>query len=382
MNARHTTLQDLRAALDEIATRLTDLLETLPLRDRKVFQPAMVPGTSPALARAPRPFVLARRFAVVAALAAAALAGAAHAGDRDVTSAFPDVWADGNLVDVQIRVDGEAAPLYFAPRGDQRHYFEAFAGRNYAVVLRNNTARRIGVLLTVDGLNVVNGEITRQSPGEPMYVLGPWESATIRGWRTSLDEVRRFVFVDERRSYAERTGQANGDMGWIRVLAFREQPRVKLWSWNGPGVYGSKRAQGGDDAQGDRAKAAPEGANGSLLGDAPPTTAPRGESAQPKANEAPAPTAQRMDSRQEQLMADRDSKDAVGSFPGTGWGDRRTDRVQYVDFTPERTATDQIVFRYEYARGLAALGIHTGGRDRLRDRDGGGLVGFARAPRW
>src|SRR5206468_9411251 len=104
-----------------------------------------------------------------------------------------------------------------------RHYFQAFKGRNYSIVLTNNTGRRIGVEIAVDGLNVVNGEQTNLSHNEPMYVLDPYEHATIRGWRTSLDEVRRFVFVDEERSYAERTGQANSDMGWIRVLAFREQ---------------------------------------------------------------------------------------------------------------------------------------------------------------
>ena len=31
---------------------------------------------------------------------------------------------------------------YLSPNGDLRHYVEAFAGRNYAIVLRNNTARR------------------------------------------------------------------------------------------------------------------------------------------------------------------------------------------------------------------------------------------------
>ncbi|HUK63667.1 MAG TPA: hypothetical protein VLV15_10040, partial [Dongiaceae bacterium] len=134
-----------------------------------------------------------------------------------------ETWADGRLVDVQLRVDGEASPLCVGPGHDDRRYFQAFAGRNYSIVLRNNTGRRVAVLLAVDGLNAVNGEISSLRPSEDMYVLGAYEQATIRGWRTSLDEVRRFVFVDERKSYAQRTGQANSDMGWIRVLSFREQ---------------------------------------------------------------------------------------------------------------------------------------------------------------
>ena len=31
-----------------------------------------------------------------------------------------------------------------------------------------------------------------------MYVLDPWQRTTVQGWRTSLQEVRQFTFVDER----------------------------------------------------------------------------------------------------------------------------------------------------------------------------------------
>ena len=65
---------------------------------------------------------------------------------------------DGDVVDVQVRVDGGTAPLFFKPGASDRHYFQAFRGRNYSLVLRNTTDRRIGVLISVDGLNVVNGE--------------------------------------------------------------------------------------------------------------------------------------------------------------------------------------------------------------------------------
>ncbi len=356
MNARSTLIQTLRGTLGETAALLARLFETR--RPRPV--PVRV-----------HPVVLARRFAFVAALAACAgAAGVARADVRPYPKVPVRSWADGRLVDVQIQVQGQAAPLYLSPNRDLRHYVEAFAGRNYAIVLRNNTARRIGVLLTVDGLNVVNGEKTRLSPNEPMYVLDPWESATIQGWRTSLNDVRRFVFVNEKRSYASRTGQANADMGWIRVLAFRERTPVALYGWEK-----TRRQEGdapaplpwrdtlGDRAQGEAAPGAPQARGG--------------------AAQAPAPTAQRVDGGLEKSMASRESaRDESGSFPGTGWGDRRIDRVQYVSFTPERTATDQLVFRYEYRSGLVALGIFPPSRDRLEQRDRGGLVGFARPPRW
>lgn len=291
--------------------------------------------------------------------------------------AYPETYArtvaDGRLVDVQIKVDGSDVPLYFAPGRFDRHYFQAFAGRNYSLVLRNNTDTRIGVLIAVDGINVVNGERTSLGSTDPMYVLDPWEQAEIRGWRSSLDDVRRFVFVDEKRSYASRTGQANSDMGWIRVNAFREFHTVS-W-WNGWNKKMSGYRDGGSNAP--RAEAAPP--------------ANEGAAPAPSVENLPAPNDGRLEMqkgaererRATSPQSSGESKDALGdggqSFPGTGWGDRRHDPVRRVEFTAERTATDRLVFRYEYASGLQALGIFTD-RDRLRERDG--QVGFAKPPRW
>src|SRR5215471_7137035 len=282
--------------------------------------------------------------------AAPALAWDQHDWD-DPSVRFSDSWVDGRLVDVQIRVDGDAAPLYFAPGRSDRRYVQAFAGRNYSVVLKNNTGRRVAVLVAVDGLNVVNGELSALRSTEPMYVLGPWEQSTIRGWRSSLDEVRKFVFVDERRSYAQRTGQANSDMGWIRVLAFREQ---MTWWETGRDQWGKVKRESGDDSR------------------------PRALS--PK--DAPAPAPQSSGKAVAPEAQDNMARGDEQGFPGTGWGDRREDHVQRVQFTPEPVAMDRILFRYEYASGLAALGIDPsryGWHDRLASRDS--EQGFAKAPR-
>jgi len=228
----------------------------------------------------------------------------------------------GRLVSVEVRVDGRWAPLHRAPRVWDRHYFEAERGENYALRIRNRTDRRVGVLISVDGLNVINGERSVQSPHEPMYVLDPRETTTIRGWRSSLDDVREFVFVDEERSYASRTDQANGDMGWIRVLAFEEQERI---AWYPRDWRKDEREAGSRD------------------NDTP-------------SKAAPAPEAQEK-SRGENTL---------DSHPGTGWGDKRRDRARETWFEPTTVAGDHIVLRYEYERALVELGIY---RHRHRDRN-------------
>jgi hypothetical protein len=300
---------------------------------------------------------LIRSLAACAALALALGAAPANASRYDEAVRW-DRSATGSLVDVQILVGGDAAPLYFAPGRWDRRYFRAMQGRDYAVRVHNRTDRRVGVLIAVDGLNVVNGERSNLRRTESMYVLDPYETATIRGWRTSLEQVRRFVFVDEERSYAERTGQANGDMGWIRVLAFEER-RPLAW-FDAPRVrrsaadLGDAHERGADEAKG-------------MAGSAPAPVADRVQR-----SEAAAPRAA------EKSLAE--SATATESYPGTGWGERRYDPVIETSFVAAASAADQLAFRYEYAAGLRALGIRLDG-DRLRDRERGEL-GFAKPPRW
>ena len=318
---------------------------------------------------------LTRHARVIALCAALGLIAATAArAERWIPSSDPDSYrydgspahwtADGRLVDVQIQVDGSAAPLYFRPDTYDRHYFQAFRGRNYSIVVRNTTGRRVGVLIAVDGLNVVSGERSSLSRDESMYVLDPWESAVISGWRTSLREVRRFMFVDEERSYAERTGQANGDMGWLRVLAFREVEREPVWS-----PLGKVRAPLSDrGAAGAREKSEFESAPSAPA----PETAPRAGAVPDQIESAPG---DRRAQKSESMYGRDEARDAS---PGTGWGERRQDPVRRTLFEAARHATDRIALRYEYAAGLRALGIFPQ-RARLWDRERGQL-GFAKPP--
>ena len=310
---------------------------------------------------------LIRSLAACAALTFALNGAPARAWSGDESPGW-DRAANGRLVDVQVLVEGRQAPLYFAPGRWDRRYFQALRGQHYALRVHNRTGRRIGVLLSVDGLNVVNGERSSLRRDESMYVLDPWETATIRGWRTSLEQVRQFVFVDEERSYAERTGQANGDMGWIRVLAFEES---RPMSW----LFRPEARRMPVDEPGARAK--------DDLRD-------RGSSdATPQAGGAPAPGTDRMEPQAESRAPRAAEKSLAeglvqapqaNAYPGTGWGERRQDQVRETCFVAASTPGDRFAFRYEYASGLRALGIALDG-DRLRERERGEL-GFAKPPKW
>jgi hypothetical protein len=264
--------------------------------------------------------------------------------------------APGSLVDVSVAVDGATAPLYPAPDGSGRHYLEARLGAAYEVRLDNRSRERIGVVLSVDGLNSVSGErdssLARPSDPGRMYVLEPWEGTTVRGWRTSLSEVHRFTFVDERSSYAARAGKANPRMGWIEVAVYREQ-RPYVWRHPVPVTPGR-----------DEPRAMP----------APPASAAPGT-----AGEAPRDRAQAFE--EQDALKSRRREDYGRSYAGTGWGRSEWDQAVVVDFHPQSVPAERVTLRYEYAPALARLGVlprpwpHD--YDRLHERE----RGFAKPPR-
>lgn len=268
----------------------------------------------------------------------------------------------GSLLGVSVDVGGRRSPLYPAPDGSGRYYLEARPRACYSLRLTNRTPERLGVAVVVDGLDAISGERNRLAPGTPpgrLYILDPWDQMVVRGWRSSLEAVHRFTFVDERASYAARTGKANGKMGWIQLAVYRERrtPRHRS-SW---------------DRIGGREAGRPEARH-----DGPESAAREEDPTAPTTLPPPAAAADRA------ARALEGGRAKAQSYPGTGWGARTRDRVVVVDFSPQRAPAERVTLRYEYRNALYALGVlpswpPLGGRLRQRDS---GRDGFARPPDW
>lgn len=122
------------------------------------------------------------------------------------------------LVEVAVvdRDSGQWLPQY-DHRGDT--WVAGRPGHRYSVRLTNTTGERVLVVLSVDGVNAVTGQTA--TPSQAGYVLAPWETTEIAGWRKSLDDIAQFVFTDLADSYAARTGRPR-NVGVIGVAVFQE----------------------------------------------------------------------------------------------------------------------------------------------------------------
>jgi hypothetical protein len=290
--------------------------------------------------------------------------------------------AYGRLVRVSVEVEGAPTPLYADPRGTGRLYLEARPGARYEIRLENRTRERLGAAVTVDGLDVISGELDR-GRGR-MYILDPWGATTIRGWRTSLHDVHRFTFVDEKASYAARSGKANARMGWIEVSVYRERFRPRpCWrprDWPDRRGYPCPLEEERDSRT--RSEEPSEGAPAASVPAPPAAQAQRDEAPQEPSEARSADALGEGAAGGDKLRAPEAREGRRRSFPGTGWGSRTDDPVVVVTFDPEPSPAERLTLRYEYAHALRALGIRPWpetARDRLRERERGEW-GFAQPP--
>ena len=206
-------------------------------------------------------------------------------------------------VDVVDRESDRTLPRH-RHRGDT--WIAGRPGHHYAVRLTNTTDQRVLVVLSVDGVNAVTGQTA--DPSQAGYVLAPWQTTEVTGWRKSLDGVARFVFTDLPDSYAARTGRPD-HVGVIGVAAFRERRVVRPPPYPAPPIA---RAQRG--------------------------------------SEAPAAA--------ESAMADRGHAPAAQQRIGTGHGSHEHSRVGRTSFVRASGRPAQVTeLRYDAPQRLAALGI-------------------------
>lgn len=227
--------------------------------------------------------------------------------------------AAGPTVDVQLidRDAGYTLPVY---RYRGQNHIPGNPGSRYAIALRNLSGERVLAVVSVDGVNVVTGQTAAWN--QSGYVLEPYQSYEITGWRKSDREIAAFEFTSLGDSYAARTGRPF-DVGVVGVASFRER-RPPPWrdqpeiGQSAPAPYGERRSEKGGAAS-----------------------------------------------------ADKSARESAAAAPqlGTGHGERETSWVNHTTFERARSSPDEVVaLRYDSRENLVAQGIIPAPRDRYHGR--------------
>ena len=222
--------------------------------------------------------------------------------------------------------------------GALRSWLQAEKGARYEVRVRNTTGERLGLVIAVDGRNIINGRRSELARAEPMYVLDGWDVQSYSGWRASLESVNEFYFTDWKDSYAQAFGDATA-RGVIAVAVYREvPPRPRIHQ-----PYPESDIRRG--ASEDPAEPLPE---------PPPASAAAGDAS------AEAKARRRQDSA------------------GTGYGERRADPAVRVEFVAQASPDSRHFIKYEWHDTLCRKQIlDCGESNRFWDES---ALGFAPPP--
>ena len=135
-------------------------------------------------------------------------------------------------INTSIVINGGPARVY-SKQG--KSYIEARNGTEYAIKVENLTGDEILVVATVDGLNVVTGQKAALSNQENGYILNPYGSYTIKGFRVNNDSVGAFQFSSKKKSYAaSKNDGSESNVGVIAVAAFARKQRGYILNSTSP----------------------------------------------------------------------------------------------------------------------------------------------------
>ena len=233
--------------------------------------------------------------------------------------------AVGRLADVTIvdRTENRTLPVY---QHQGRYYVAGRPGNEYQIRVRNRTGADILAVVSVDGVNAVNGETAHWS--QTGYVLGGRQAYDIRGWRKSLQQVAAFHFTELPNSYAARTGRPD-NVGVVGVAVFRRkiEPEARIeQSLSRPEPYTSGGAR--DDSPYPRS-----------------------------ANESAGYGA---DARSAETTAQARSAPLPRKAPslGTGHGRSETSHASYTDFVRATAGPEEVIaIHYDSYSNLVAMGV-------------------------
>jgi len=134
--------------------------------------------------------------------------------------------------DIEMVVLVKDRPIYEYEHNNQ-FFVEGRAGSNYELQLTNHTSGRVEVILSVDGLSVIDGK--EAGPHSRSYLIDCKSNLKVPGWLLDSGNAAKFAFAGKRDSYASQIDRGQ-NIGVIGALVYKEKsisyPLHTPYIWN------------------------------------------------------------------------------------------------------------------------------------------------------
>lgn len=136
--------------------------------------------------------------------------------------------AAGGMVEWGVRGRVGWLPAYKSSYWGGKRFVQGSKGGRYKLVVKNRCKSRLEVVLSVDGLDVMDGKTA--SFRKRGYIVDPGETLEVEGFRTSADAVAAFEFSGVGASYANLKHGDTRNVGVIGLAVFTEKG-CDPWTW-------------------------------------------------------------------------------------------------------------------------------------------------------
>jgi hypothetical protein len=129
----------------------------------------------------------------------------------------------------EVRINDKAVKEFY--HRDENVYIEGRRGSEFTLKFRNKTSEKVLVVLSVDGLSVMDGEPASEKSGG--YICDPFDLIDVPGWRINADKVAKFKFQPQgdrhNKTYVEELASEGFNVdptnqGVIGIMVYKQVP--------------------------------------------------------------------------------------------------------------------------------------------------------------
>lgn len=105
---------------------------------------------------------------------------------------------------------------------DGVNFVGVYENEPFEIAFRNNTHKKVGVKVSLDGTDIISGNLANTSTNETMWIVRPYSNLELKAWPETNNGGARFVFTTEENGVAAHTHGVLASKGIIAVAVFED----------------------------------------------------------------------------------------------------------------------------------------------------------------
>lgn len=128
------------------------------------------------------------------------------------------------MTDYEFEIINNEDETYRTFNVDDENIIGIVKNEAFKIRFKNNTNQKVQVRLSVDGTDILTGDLASTKPTGKMWFVDAYKMLELRAWPETTNGGARFVFASEKQSVAVNTHGNRDGIGLIAAAVYVEKP--------------------------------------------------------------------------------------------------------------------------------------------------------------